>query len=416
MPKSFISILLIFNGIINFSFGQILTENAIQNLRSSIIDVQLDSTYRNGNWATLDTILRDKKLVLLGEVNHGVREIFVARNDLIQHLHQALGFEVILFECGLGEQAYVDLHRERLSPKTMTRSLFGVWHTEAFQELAGYIKQHQIPTSGFDVQQSGGGGFYKLLEELATTHALDTMLFHDLEIRFNQLKRQLYDRKINYDSIAPSKQQLVADYQVFQSEIKQLNIPKNNKSYLLIQRTIDNRVYFLDYMGAFFKHKDYHKRWADRDSMMAGNIHWLVNTIYPDKKIIIVAHNYHIAKHNEKESVMGAFLQEKYADEMYAIGIFSGPGKHTNNRHWPIEMEKPDSKRLDIQHIIKNQNARVGFLPISKKQISQNPWLNKKIVVNNSFIDLVRGDQVILAKQYDGIILIDQTSIPKFLN
>ena len=81
--------------------------------KSTPIKIKNSSTV--SDWKALKKQLKGKRLVLLGEFNHGSKEIFELRNDLIQYLHKELGFTTILFESGIGELAVINDQKEQLS-------------------------------------------------------------------------------------------------------------------------------------------------------------------------------------------------------------------------------------------------------------------------------------------------------------
>ena len=143
--------------------------------------------------------------------------------------------------------------------------------------------------------------------------------------------------------------------------------------------------------------------------MMAINVNWLLDNFYPDEKVIVYAHNFHIAKYNEKEEVMGEYLSKTMSDEMYSVGFFAGSGTYRSNE----SLSPPDSTRLDIKHIISQLDAGINFLHIPKSRKKGNEWLYQPIVVNDTFIDLSSSHTMTLSKQFDGLILIDKISFAK---
>ena len=74
---------------------------------------------------TLLDAVKNYKIVLLGEFNHGSKEIFLTRNELVKELHRKLDFDVILFESGIGEVGAIGIERELLSKEQMTNGFFG---------------------------------------------------------------------------------------------------------------------------------------------------------------------------------------------------------------------------------------------------------------------------------------------------
>ena len=49
-------------------------------------------------------------------------------------------------------------------------------------------------------------------------------------------------------------------------------------------------------MLKFTADKDWSARWAARDSAMADNVVWLKENLFPQRKMIVIGHNYHLAR------------------------------------------------------------------------------------------------------------------------
>ena len=59
---------------------------------------EINSTGSNFEALTfLDIVLKDKRIVLLGESSHGTEEYSQTKFQLIRYLHEKLGFNVLLF-------------------------------------------------------------------------------------------------------------------------------------------------------------------------------------------------------------------------------------------------------------------------------------------------------------------------------
>ncbi len=113
------------------------------------------------------TVLKDRRLVQLGESGHGVAEFNHAKVRLIQFLHQQMGFDVLAFESGLFE-CYNASHTAAANTAlaTMRNCIFGVWHTNEVLPLFEYIKSTQgtarpLTLAGFDTQMSSSAGVFR---------------------------------------------------------------------------------------------------------------------------------------------------------------------------------------------------------------------------------------------------------------
>ncbi len=391
--------------------GQSLTRQQIALLKKNAWNICVDSNFSKANWNALAAPLKNKRLILLGEFNHGSREIFALRNSLITYLHEKMGVKTILLESGIGELITADLKKDELTAVQMTNGLFSGWRTREFTDLMAYAKAHHLSIAGFDVQRTGGS-FAWFLKELAQQQGLDSTLYANLEDRYGALNKALTNKKAIYDSLKTQTAQLIADYRKLSNALsKHENAASKALSLTLL--TLDNRVQFLTYMLQFVKDKNWSARWAARDAAMAANVEWLLTHVYPNEPVVIIAHNYHIARFNERESVMGEMLAAKYGDQFYALGFFAQSGSFADNFGKEEQMLPADTASLDIKHLIAPLPGTVNYLNLAKSKKAAQEWLDREITVNDTFIDLNSGHKMILPKSFDGLILIDKVSPPR---
>lgn len=390
--------------------GQTLSNDQKKFLKNNVVTICVDSNFNRADWKAISDQVKDKQLILLGEFNHSSKEVFQTRNSLIKNLHEKLGINVILFESGIGELASTEFEKQDLSPRQMTNGLVGSWRTEEFRDLMAYIKSENMSIAGFDVQRTGGSFVY-LLKETAQKNNIDSIHFYNLEQRYSGTRQELSNSKTIYDSVSARTDQLINDYRKMADKLKNVGTASNQINFCVV--TIQNRIKFLSYMLAFLKDRDMNKRWAARDSAMAENIEWLRENVYKNQRVIVIAHNFHIAKFNEKESVMGEILAARYGKDMYSLGVFAGSGSFQDNFGRPKKMEEPDSTALDIKHVIASLNGSVNFISIPKKSVRGSEWLRSPITINDTFIDLKSSNKMILADYFDGLLLLDKVSPPK---
>lgn len=396
-----------------FLNAQILTQDHISFLKKNVIPISLNKNLSNQGWEKIGQNLTNKKFILIGEFNHGSREVFLLRNELIKYLHQEHQYDVILFEAGLGEMIRPDIEKSTLTPQQMTYGFFSGWRTSEFRDLMRYVKSENISIAGFDVQRTGGS-FDDVLAELCQVANIDSTDYQHLEKEYGILKKELTNRKIKWtESLQLKIEQLIQNYETIYLKILNTREFLPMKKSLLSLKTIQNRVDYLKYMLQFKMDNDWNKRWAARDSLMADNLEWLSKNIYQNKNIIIVGHNFHISKHNEKEEVMGEFLKRKFEKEMFSIGVFGRTGTYLDNYGREEKLTESDVSHLDIKHIIQALKNKMNFLTIPKKPIRGDDWMRKPIIINDTFLDLSKSNSLVLSKNFDALLLLDEVSIPK---
>lgn len=366
------------------------------------------------NWEPVAERIKDKRIILLGEFTHGAKEVFEVRNDLIKYLHKKIGASVILLESGIGEMAYVDLNKGNLSPAQMTNGFFGNWRTKEFEGLMEFSKANNVSLAGFDVQRTANS-FNNLFKKQAEIKKIDSTLYIDLEKKYGSAQRELSNSKAVYDSLKQKTNELIEAYREIYKLLAKDSANAHTAALLYTLQTIKNRIAYLSYMLQFAQQGDFAKRFKARDAAMAENIIWLAENMYPQQKIIVIAHNYHIARSNEYEHVMGNILSNKYGKEMYAIGFFAGSGTYTANSGKVEKMLPADTMALDIKHIISPLKGFASFIHTPKQKQAANLWLYENIVVNDSFTDLKGTNKLVLAKLFDGLVLLQKVSPPRII-
>ena len=379
--------------------GQVITQDQKDFMLNHAVAVDVDSSYQNGKWDTLLSFVKDKQFVLLGEFNHGNREVFLARNDFIKTLHKQQGVDLILFESGIGEVGAVNLSLEKREGAARTAGFFGGWRTSEFEDLLRFAKKQGIAIGGFDSQRTGSS-----FSRYFAKYYDPGQLFSQLEKQFGTLKRELAKSRTSYDSVQEQTTSLIRQYQSVLA-----GLPDSNQ---LAIRTLENRMAYLQYMLEFARTKNWNARWAARDSVMAENVHWLVKHHQPKRKVVIVAHNFHIARYNQKEQVMGERLAKSMGDDMYVLGVFAKAGTYHDNWGRVKQMAEPDSTALDIKHLIDVQRVPLTLLDVPAKPSAGSAWLFDEIIVNDTFIDLSSSNKMILARCFDGLLLFDKVSPP----
>lgn len=378
-------------------------------LRENAYTIYPDEAFSRSSWDYIVPHITDKRIVMIGEFTHGAKEILQLHNALIRFLHDKLGYNAILFEAGIGELAAIDLNRKQLNAAQMTAGFYKNGRTKGSAELMEYIKASNIFIAGYDVQQSGNS-FITILKKAARKQNIDTAFCINLEKRFDTLDRQFANRNAAYESLSQKTTQLIAGYQQTYDRLSVNKEGNFGKDHLFSLKTIANRIRFLQYKLRFTKDKDWHRAWAARDSAMADNIRWLADSVFKNEKLIVIGHNFHVAKSNEQEKVMGEIVRTHFPNDTYSFGLFAAGGSYADNYGKEMKMMAPDSAHLDIKHVIARLGGFVSYLHIPENKVTGTEWLHQYTVVNDTFIELGGSNKMILAKQFDGLLMLKKVS------
>jgi erythromycin esterase len=362
----------------------------------------------------LHDVLKGKRIVMLGESGHGVAEFNILKTRLIKFLHEHLGFEVIAFESGIAECAAMQIKKEKVTADSMMKnSLFHIWHTKQNLELFEYLKNtDSLILTGIDVQLSKYRLFsYFLIDffrKISEDMALKAYLTESESVyMFRSDPLALFRHKNDY---------MKKRYELQMSYIELINYLNDNEQKFekagykpwelkMVKRSLFNRVRF------FNLHDNEIVSFEEiRDMIMAENLEWMTRYIFPDKKIIVWAHNYHISKYNDIKRVMGAYLSEEIKNISYGIGLYMYSGENALNDKTVVNVRRPT--RRSLESIMLQSGYKISFLDIStEKKYDENNWLYKYI---NTFDYGFYRRKEFLSKSFDGLILIDRVSVPDY--
>lgn len=342
---------------------------------NSILPESTDSNDLN----FLIPILKDKRIVLLGESTHFDESTFAAKTRLIKYLHEKLGFSLILFESGRFELEYN--FKEIDSPVFFKKTVWDFWaDSPTFDKLLSIVQKTQnsfqpLKLSGFDFQPSGN---ISVDERISIIDSYLTEKHSSLN-NFPQMKqmiRNLYN---------------VVFWKLLSSEeIETMNI--EIKKLIDITLSMPNNEYdtvFLNYFKSFPYYMRFQKlEWGSnkrlqlRDSLMAEYFYDIHENQHLNKKTIVWISNLHALNDNtqylENSTLLnfktfGEYLKTKYKDNIYTICFTSYCNMDKDKRI----MNKSTKSTLEYQlHKLKFDYSFIDFgLPISmpfKTRINQN--------------------------------------------
>ncbi len=313
---------------------------------SDPISFSLKNSGKNSFVYSLDDSCKNKKLleplkqaignsrfVFIGESSHGIETFNALKFNLIQYLHQELNFEVIAFETGFYESNITNEIKDSLTPdEILARSLKVIWWTPINCQLMEYVKYNRLAITGVDAYTTTRSfkqkHYYWLLKEAPMlahqVYRLDSLYFYYVKNKVHKTQRSC---GYTLDSL---RNYLKDRYAFVQKKIQQ----DTSISYQvrnILKKAIHLRMYELTYIGT---KKLESQAYYIRDSIMADNLLYIADSLYPDKKIIIWAHNAHITKSGIKDKKwkgysMRKFLDKKIGKDSFVIALNAWGGKYT---------------------------------------------------------------------------------------
>jgi erythromycin esterase len=363
--------------------GVFSQDKTIEWLNKHTIPVKIPDSAENKDvddykeFQKLIPILKDKKIVLLGEEDHVYASTFEAKVRLIKFLHKYLGFNVLAFETDLYTtgNAYRRFSISQDS-RELKNSLYAFWGSvKSTEPLFEYIKSSQSTSSplkfiGFDNQ---------IIPRYAFADSIDAFLkrkgSHILKYEYYNRFTEILKRSYRNPYLLTNKERLlllnIIDDILFESNI---NTSKIENDMLLLRGLYNLKGHFLnvwldmptmynaigapppaDSLYGFVGDRSSLGPLNRRDKDMADNLVWLKDVLYKNEKIIVwgaTAHtmyNYHQLEfdgyitteafpfHSRFKYAayflnMGTHLKKAYGNNIYNLGFTHLGGTVNYNR------------------------------------------------------------------------------------
>ncbi|GAB3642563.1 erythromycin esterase family protein [Spirosoma arcticum] len=288
----------------------------------------------------LKKTLRDVRFVGLGEATHGTREFFQVKHRLLEFLVCEMGYRVFALEGSYSALQVINdyvMGRMDDGTKALDGQGFAVWNTEEVRAMldwaraynAGVTAGKRVKFIGFDMQvnKPGKERLRAYLRQTAPDRATrtDSLLAIDEENLFSTAFTQ---QQTDAGKAAGAKLNLLKipynDLYTFLESNRTALVAKSSEAdYEQMHEYARMLVQFIDMAIP----ADSRQGPAIRDRYMAENFTRLVNQQPASTRVVVWAHNSHIATDDNGSFVpIGAYLRKSYGPDYYALGLVYNQG------------------------------------------------------------------------------------------
>jgi erythromycin esterase len=364
----------------------------------------------------LKPLLKDARVVQLGESAHGVAEFSWMKVRLIKFLHQQMGFDVVAFESSMSECEVADERIANVPPlEVMKDCTFAVWHSSETLDLFEYFDSarrtgRRLTLAGFDTQSSGAAR----PEVSARLEAMVAVADPAMGARLAEDEKRL--GKLAVKPGNKEALELVPRYEEA-ADLLARNRTRLREHFserpILVDLAIEelrSRARFARQIGA-----EGREAFNVRDEGMASNLDFLLDTMYTGRKMIVWAHNVHIARQPEsgnEQKPMGSWLaKRRKPGEVYSVGIYMGRGVGAMNDRKRYEINVPLADSLEA--VLANAGRRMSFVDFSHASPSPaTSWMFQPIDSRDWGL---YGRRFSPASLYDAVVYIDTVTPPDYL-
>jgi erythromycin esterase len=278
--------------------------------------------YRQPQWQKFRSELGEHTIFGLGEEGHGYESVNEAKGVILDFLRQELDVRGVVFESSFTLCALRYLRGDSLAAR-LRYSLYPFWNTasvkmylQAFYQTEG---RNKPLISGCDIQEDCRFTVLsRYLIDLGLVNKSRSALLASDSILAYYIGKDFSRRgKLTTEEYGI----LTNNYEAVTTELRTHGTDGVNQKILL--RSVGNRLWLCHYLSL----NSAKERMYYRDSLMADNVVWLKNVLYPTEKIAIWAANTHISKQKiagAGPKWMGEWLSSHYKGLYYSIAVQKG--------------------------------------------------------------------------------------------
>ena len=284
----------------------------------------------------LKPVIGRARIVALGEATHGTREFFQLKHRLLEFLVTEMGFTTFAIEANWPESLAVNdyvLHGRGDAARVLAGLHFWTWNTEEVLDLIQWMRQYN--TDSTHTTKVTFAGFDAQFTALAATTMKGYLTRVDPVFAAEIAPRLVLFEKESRDYSTVSEADIDALHSTAQDLAERLGAEERTyvaRSTVQEWRLACQHARILRQVDAQRRAGgDEKTRYMIRDQAMAENVVWILENEGPRCKMVVWAHNGHVAR--DPQGIfggavvsMGMHLARRFDPELVVVGFAFGEG------------------------------------------------------------------------------------------
>lgn len=314
-------------------------------LKANAVPFATDSAGRGfDDLRPLKAMIGDAHIVSLGEATHGTAEFFRMKHRLTEYLATEMGFTVFAIEASMPEAFRLNDYvlRGEGDPKELLKGMyFWTWNTREVLDMILWMREFnksgkgRIEFLGFDMQEP------RVAAEnvRAFVAKADPDYAKALDEAYAGLKSYSQYQQLLAPAWARSPGAKAAEGAADPARTEVLKFAAATAA--VADRLEKERARLIEAMKGDAAGVDWATQNArvvaqavatlsaqgfHRDKCMADNVDWILKHRPPGTKVVLWAHNGHVAAH---PGAMGGFLRQRHGADMVVVGFAFHEGRYT---------------------------------------------------------------------------------------
>jgi erythromycin esterase len=369
----------------------------------------------------LDKLLdhaRDRSVLLFGESCHGVADFHLLMADIIPWLHSIGEAEVVAFEAGVGECFNVYHQAEEMEAEEMVKS--SMYLSSKCQELVPlfqYIKDVRNSTTplysiGIDPRplQRSQNWLADLVHQQDYNHA-DVLSETERMVKSWSLRGFIQDdvhraQYEDYHTICTTNYDGLLDFVTCRIS-EGAEDDEENIQLAVAKRVVENRLGILDVLCDETAYYEY------REKALADNLQWIMNDLFPGKRVVVWGHGGHTRKMGSRTDCMASmceiFLTGRSTDLVYSVGMFPHCGRGAWNNREEYEMATPPETSMEDRLCVDDGAVFVDLCEIAQQG---ETWVQEPCITLSWGTE---HEELVPVDQFDGVLIVSAVRPPTYL-